>query len=105
MVAYRVRQREREFGIRLALGAAPDSIAKRVVAQGLAYALGGLLIGVPAALALTRLMESVVFGVTTRDPLTFVALPATIALATMIASLLPARRAARVDPVTSMRSE
>jgi predicted permease len=105
VVAYRVRQREREFGIRLALGAAPDSIAKGVLAQGLSYALGGILIGVPAAFALTRLMESVVFGVTTRDPLTFVALPATIAVATLLASLLPARRAAHVDPVTTMRSE
>ena len=105
VVAYRVRQREREFGIRLALGAAPDSIAKGVLAQGLSYALGGMLIGVPAAFALTRLMESVVFGVTTRDPLTFVALPATIAGATFLASLLPARRAAHVDPVTTMRSE
>ena len=105
VVAYRVRQREREFGIRLALGAAPDSIAKRVVVQGLSYAAGGLVIGVPAAFALTRLMESVVFGITTRDPLTFVALPAAIVTATLLASLLPARRAAHVDPVAAMRSE
>jgi ABC-type antimicrobial peptide transport system permease subunit len=105
VVAYRVRQREREFGIRLALGAAPDSIAKSVVVQGLSYAVGGLVIGVPAAFALTQLMESVVFGITTRDPLTFVALPAAIATATLLASLLPARRAAHVDPVTTMRSE
>jgi putative ABC transport system permease protein len=105
VVAYRVRQREREFGIRLALGAAPDSIAKSVVVQGLSYAVGGLVIGVPAAFALTQLMDSVVFGITTRDPLTFVALPAAIATATLLASLLPARRAAHVDPVTTMRSE
>jgi putative ABC transport system permease protein len=105
VVAYRVRQREREFGIRLALGAAPDSIAKSVVVQGLSYAVGGLVIGVPAAFALTRLMESVVFGITTRDPLTFVVLPAAIVTATLLASLLPARRAAHVDPVTTMRSE
>jgi putative ABC transport system permease protein len=105
VVAYRVRQREREFGIRLALGAAPDSIARNVVGQGFAYASGGLLLGLPAAFALTRLMESVLFGVTTRDPLTFIALPATIVTATLLASLLPARRAARVDPVSTMRSE
>ena len=105
VVAYRVRQREREFGIRLALGAGPDSIAKGVVIQGLRYAIAGLLIGVPAAFALTRLMDSVIYGVTTRDPLTFVALPVAIVAATLMASLLPARRAARVDPVTTMRGE
>jgi putative ABC transport system permease protein len=105
VVAYRVRQREREFGIRLALGAAPDSIARNVVGQGLAYAIGGLLLGVPAAFGLTRLMESVLFGVTSRDPLTFIMLPATVVTTTLLASLLPARRAASVDPVSTMRSE
>jgi predicted permease len=105
VVAYRVRQREREFGIRLALGAGSDAIARSVVIQGLRYAISGLLIGLPAAFAMTRLMDSVVFGVTTRDPLTFVAVPGAIVTATLAASLLPARRAASVDPVTTMRGE
>jgi putative ABC transport system permease protein len=105
VVAYRVRQQEREFGIRLALGAGPDRIAQRVLGQGALYAGAGLLIGVPAAFALTKLMESVVFGVTTHDPLTFTALPAAVTLVTLMACAIPARRAARVNPVTTMRAE
>ena len=105
VVAYRVRQQQREFGIRLALGAGPERIAQGVLRQGTVYALSGLAVGVPAALALTRLMESVVFGVTTHDPLTFLALPLAVALAVLLACVLPARRAARVDPVTTMRAE
>ena len=105
VVAYRVRQREREFGIRLALGAGPDRIASSVLRQGAGYAALGVLIGLPAALALTRLMESVVFGVTTHDPLTFAALPTAVSVTTLVACALPARRAARVDPALTMRAE
>ena len=105
VVAYRVRQQEREFGIRLALGAAPDRIATGVLRQGATYAVAGLLFGIPAALGLTRLMESVLFGVTTHDPLTFAALPLAVAATTLLACALPARRAARVNPVTTMRAE
>jgi predicted permease len=105
VVAYRVRQQEREFGIRLALGAAPDRIAQGVLRQGAGYATAGLLIGVPIAFALTRLMESVLFGVTTHDPLTFTILPLVIAVTTLVACSIPARRAARVNPVTTMRAE
>jgi putative ABC transport system permease protein len=105
VVAYRVRQREREFGIRLALGADPDRIASSVLRQGAGYAALGALIGLPAALALTRLMESVVFGVTTHDLLTFAALPTAVAVTTLMACALPARRAARVDPALTMKSE
>jgi putative ABC transport system permease protein len=105
VVAYRVRQREREFGIRLALGAGPDRIARAVFRQGGTYALAGLAIGLPAAFALARLMASVVFGITPHDPLTFAALPCAVVIATLLACALPARRAARVDPVTTMRVE
>jgi predicted permease len=105
VVAYRVRQQEREHGIRLALGAAPSRIRKTVLRQGAFYAGTGLLVGVPAAFALTRLMESVVFGIATHDLLTFTALPLAITLATLAACAIPAGRAARVDLVTSMRSE
>jgi predicted permease len=105
VVAYRVRQQQREFGIRLALGAAPDRLARTVVGQGIAFAVAGAAIGVPVAFALSRLMASVLFGVTPRDPLTFVALPAAVTLAVLAACALPARRAARVDPVASMRVE
>jgi putative ABC transport system permease protein len=105
VVAYRVRQQEREFGIRLALGAGPDRIAQGVLKQGAWYALTGVLIGVPVAFTLTRLMESVVFGVTTHDPLTFSALPVAVTMTTLLACAIPARRAARVNPVTTMRGE
>jgi ABC-type antimicrobial peptide transport system permease subunit len=105
VVAYRARQQEREFGIRLALGAAPQRIAQGVVRQGATYAGIGLLIGVPVALALSRLMESVLYGVTTHDPLTFTVLPLSIVVATLLACAVPARRASRVNPVTTMRAE
>ena len=105
VVAYRVRQREREFGIRLALGAGPDRIARSVLQQGAGYAAAGVLVGLPAAYGLTRLMESVVFGVTTHDPLTFAALPTVVGVTTLLACALPARRAARLDPAMTMRSD
>src|SRR6185369_8017519 len=78
VVAYHVRQREREIGIRLALGANPSTMATTVVTQGVWYAITGVAIGVPVAFALSRLMSSLLFGVTTHDPLTFVALPLSI---------------------------
>jgi predicted permease len=105
VVAYRVRQREREIGIRVALGAAPAAVARAVVWQGVHHAAVGLLIGLPAALALSQVMRTVVFGVTPRDPLTFVLLPLLVVAAAALASYLPARRAARIDPVMTMRSE
>ena len=105
VVAYRVRQQEREFGIRIALGAGPERIARSVLSQGVMYAMAGILMGVPTALLLGRLMDSVVFGITTDDPLTFVALPLAITATTLLACAIPARRAARVDPVTPMRAD
>jgi predicted permease len=103
VVAYRVRQREREIGIRLALGARPAAVARRVIAQGAAHALAGVAIGLPAAFLLSRVMASLLFGVTARDPLTFTVLPVLIVGVTTLACYLPARRAARVDPVTAIK--
>jgi ABC-type antimicrobial peptide transport system permease subunit len=105
VVAYRVRQREREIGIRLALGAEPSGMARTVVVQGFRYAVGGVALGVPAAFALARVMRSLLFGVTPSDPLTFAALPMLIVAITMLACYLPARRASRVDPVTAIRAD
>jgi predicted permease len=99
VVGYRVRQREHEIGIRLALGANPAAMAKTVVAQGVQYAAAGVALGIPAAFALTRLMASQLFGVTTHDPITFIALPLSIVVVTTLACYLPARRASRVDPI------
>lgn len=104
VVAYRVRQQQREHGIRLALGARPGRLTQAVLRQGILLALSGVLMGLPVAFALARLMASVVFGITTHDPATFVALPVAVTAAALLASAIPARRAARVDPVESLRS-
>ena len=105
VVAYRVRQREREIGIRLALGAKPKEVARRVIGQGASHAIVGVAIGLPAAFFLSRVMASLLFGVTTRDPLTFTVLPVLIVAVTTLACYLPARRAARVDPVLAIKQD
>ena len=105
VVAYRVRQQERELGIRLALGATPASIRTRVLQHGAGYAAAGLLIGVPAAFGLAGLLQAVLYGVAPRDPWTFVGLPLAIVAATVAACVVPAYRAAAVDPVRTMKSE
>jgi predicted permease len=105
VVAYSVRRREREMGIRLALGAAPVSVSGLVVRQGVAYALGGLAIGLPVALAATGAMRSLLFGIEARDPATIAGLCATVAAATVAATLIPARRALRVDPAAVLKAE
>ncbi|HUQ89937.1 MAG TPA: FtsX-like permease family protein, partial [Vicinamibacterales bacterium] len=103
VVAYRVRQREREIGIRLALGARPSSMATNVVSQGVRHALAGIAIGLPIAFLLSRVMSSMVFGVTTHDPLTFTMLPIVIVAVTTIACYLPARRASRINPIRAIK--
>lgn len=103
--AYRVRQHARDIGIHLALGAEPSRMARRVVAGALRHAAIGLAAGLPAAFLLARLMESVVFGVTTHDPATFLTLSLVVVLATLGGASLPASRAARVDPVVTLKAE
>lgn len=105
VVAYRVRQQQREMGIRLALGAGPSRIAGSVARQGLLYAAAGLMVGLPAALVLARLMESVLFGVPAHDVATFTALPVAVTLATLLACSIPAWRASRVSPMETMKGE
>ena len=105
VVALRVRQREREIGIRMALGATGQRVVADVVRRGLLQAATGMLVGVPAALALSRFMEGLVFGVTPRDPLTFALLPVLLTAVAAAACYLPARRASRVDPVIAIRAE
>jgi putative ABC transport system permease protein len=105
VVAYWVRRREREFGIRLALGAAPSRILGGVIWQGALYALVGIGLALPLAFGLTRLMRSVIYGISAHDPLTFAALPVAILTATLAAAYFPARRAARVDPASTMKAE
>jgi putative ABC transport system permease protein len=105
VVAYWVRRREREFGIRIALGAPRGNVLAGVVRQGASCAAVGIALALPAALGLSRFMESVIYGISTWDPVTFTALPVTILGATVAASYFPARRAARVDPATAIRAD
>ena len=105
VAAHGVRQREREIGIRMALGAPPRRMAAWVVAQTTVTVAAGLAVGLPLALGLGGVMRSLVFGVGTRDPLTYVGLPVLIALAAIAATWVPARRAARVDPAATIRAE
>jgi len=105
VVAYRVRQREREIGVRLALGATPASMATSVVAQGATHAAAGVAIGMPAAFLLSRVLNSMVFGITTHDPLTFAVLPVLIVAVTTLACYVPARRASRIDPVVAIKQD
>lgn len=104
MVAVGVAARLREIGIRLALGASPRVMARGVVRQGLGSAIVGLIVGLPLAWGLARYMTSVVFGIAARDPLTFALLPTVLVGVAAAACYLPARRAARVDPVAVLRS-
>jgi predicted permease len=105
VISYAVSQRRREIGIRAALGAEPRTLRWLFVRDGLALAGAGAAIGLAAAAGLTRLMKSLVFGISPVDPLTFTAVPAILFAATVLASYLPARRAAAVDPSETLRAE
>jgi predicted lysophospholipase L1 biosynthesis ABC-type transport system permease subunit len=100
-----VRQRTAEIGVRMALGAAPASIFKLVVGQGLRLSAAGIALGVGAAFELTRVMTSMLVGVQPADPPTFAAMAALFLLIATVASWLPARRAAALDPTTALREE
>jgi putative ABC transport system permease protein len=105
VTAYLVAQRTREIGVRLALGAGPRSVVRLVVRQGMTAAAVGLVFGVIGALALTRLMSGLVYGVSVTDATTFGAVVLLLGVATVVANWIPARRAARVDPVVALRQE
>jgi predicted permease len=105
VIAYSVTERTREVGIRMALGAAQSDILRLVLRQGLALALSGIGIGLAASLALTRLMTTLLYHVSTTDPAVFVGGAVAFAAVAMLASYLPARRAMRVDPVVALRGE
>jgi len=105
VIAYAVSQRTHEIGIRMALGARVEDVVRMVVRQGLRLAAIGLLVGAVAALATTRFLAGMLFGIGAADPVTFIAIPAILALVALVASWLPARRAARVDPMIALRGE
>ena len=105
ILAYTVQQRIREIGVRVALGAGRRDIVRLIVGNGMALALIGVVIGIPAALLATRMMGSVLTGVASTDPLTYLAVVALLAVSAFLASYLPARRATRVDPLVALRTE
>ncbi|HEY3938329.1 MAG TPA: ABC transporter permease [Bryobacteraceae bacterium] len=105
VISYAVSQRSREIGIRAALGAEPAALRWLFVRYGLALAGAGTVTGLAAAAGLTRLMKSVLFGISPVDPLTYTAVPLVLVAATVLASYLPARRAAAMDPVETLRAE
>jgi len=105
VMAYLVNQGTREIGIRIALGATPRHISRLVVSRGMAMAFSGLAIGLAGALVLSRLMGNLLFGVDSTDPVTFVAISMLLTFVALLASYIPAYRAARVDPVVSLRCE
>jgi putative ABC transport system permease protein len=105
VMSYTVSQRTREIGIRMALGARGGSVVTMVVRQAMLLASAGLLVGVAAALALSRTMTTLLFDLSPTDPLTFAAVATTLATVAFLASYLPARRAARVDPMVALRAD
>ncbi|HLK06640.1 MAG TPA: ABC transporter permease, partial [Candidatus Angelobacter sp.] len=105
VMSYLVNQGTRELGIRIALGATQRTILSLIVTQGMKLALLGVSIGIVAAFALSRLVSGLLYGVAASDPLTFAAIAALLVLVSLLASYIPARRAARIDPMISLRSE
>ena len=105
LMAYSVQQRTQEIGIRMALGAASDTVRNMVVRQGMSIALAGVAIGFAAALGLTQVIASFLFGVTARDPLVLLTVPLLLTGVAFVGVWLPARRAAAVDPVVALRDQ
>jgi ABC-type antimicrobial peptide transport system permease subunit len=105
VIAYAVAARTREIGIRMALGARPADVMRLVVGGGLQLAAAGIVLGLAGAYAAVRLLAALLYGVAPGDPFTFTSVTALMASVAALASYLPARRAMRVDPVVSLRSE
>jgi putative ABC transport system permease protein len=105
VVAYSVTQRSHEIGVRMAIGARPTDVMRLVLGQGARMAVIGIVAGLIGALASATLIRGLLFGVSSTDPLTFVAVAAALVSIVLLASYLPARRATRVDPMRVLRGE
>jgi ABC-type antimicrobial peptide transport system permease subunit len=105
LLASLVSEQRREFGVRLALGARPGQVLASVVRRGAGVTIAGMLVGLAGAVALSRFMASVLYGVEPLDPLTFGSMALVLLLVAMLASWLPARRAAALDPAQTLRAD
>jgi ABC-type antimicrobial peptide transport system permease subunit len=105
VISQLVGQRTHEIGVRIALGAQAADVMRLILGQGLRMAVLGVLIGVAAALALTRLMASQLFGVSSHDPLTYAAVGVMLTVVALLACYIPARRAVKVNPLVALRYE
>ena len=105
VLAYAVTQRQREIGVRLALGASPGAVLRLILGHGMLLAVAGIALGLLGAALLTGFMKSVLFGIAPSDPWTFAQVIAVLLAAAALASWLPARRALMIDPVTALRND
>jgi putative ABC transport system permease protein len=105
VMSYSVSLRSQEMGIRMALGSQRKDILKLIIGHGLKLAVIGVAIGLIIALGLTRLLQSLLFGISASDPITFLVIALLLAIVAVLASIIPARRAMRVDPMVALRYE
>src|SRR5262249_42001042 len=105
VIRYTGTQRPREIGVRVAMGAPKGDVLRLVIREGMKLAFIGALLGLGGALALTRLLKTLLFGVSATDPLTFIVIAAVLIIVALLACWIPARRAASMDPLVSLRVE
>jgi len=105
LMAFAVTHRTHEIGLRMALGAQAHQVLTLILRQGMTLALLGVMFGLAGSLIVTRLMQSLLFGVSATDPLTLIVVAGTLSLVALLACLLPARRASRIDPMVALRYE
>ena len=105
VISYSVAQRTHEIGVRVALGAKPVDVLRLVIRQGMGLTIVGLILGVAVGSVVTRVLSDMLYGVSTRDPLTFAGAPLLLLVVAFLACYIPARRATRIDPLVALRYE